>query len=155
MLTKASELHNGRLEFVAVVFFLFPTRFVSHGDFIWEWIQLTQNSIFDTFVCLGLTFQNHKILQLVMTLEKLLKVWGLCFINMHLQTKDVCIICRFGNIYGYGFAFKRGSPYTALFNVELFRLQKDFIISSLTHKWNKEKVKCEMMDNLEEQKAQG
>ena len=39
--------------------------------------------------------------------------------------------------------------------MELFRLQKDFIISSLTHKWTKERVKCEMMDKLEEEQQQG
>lgn len=69
--------------------------------------------------------------------------------------EDLCIICRFGNTYGYGFAFAKHSPYTPLFNVELFRLQKDFKISSFTHKWMKESVKCEMMDNFEEQKERG
>ena len=39
--------------------------------------------------------------------------------------------------------------------MELFRLQNDFIISSLTHKWTKEKVKCELIDNFEEQKHKG
>lgn len=61
----------------------------------------------------------------------------------------------FGNTYGYGFAFGLDSPYTLLFNMELFRLQKDFIISSLTHKWTKERVKCELMDKLEEEQQQG
>lgn len=65
------------------------------------------------------------------------------------------MICRFGNTYGYGFAFGLNSAYTPLFNMELFRLQKDFIISSLTHKWRKERVKCEMMDKLEEEQQQG
>lgn len=63
--------------------------------------------------------------------------------------------CRFGNTYGYGFAFGLRSQYTPLFNMELFRLQNDFIISSLTHKWTKEKVKCELIDNFEEQKDKG
>jgi len=61
----------------------------------------------------------------------------------------------FGNTYGYGFAFARDSPYTPLFKMELFRLQNDFIISSLTHKWTEEKVKCELMDNFEEQQDKG
>lgn len=67
----------------------------------------------------------------------------------------VRLVCRFGNTYGYGFAFRLNSEYTPLFNMELFRLQNDFIISSLTHKWTKEKVKCELIDNFEEQKHKG
>ena len=70
-------------------------------------------------------------------------------------TNVVCIICRFGNTYGYGFAFGLSSPYTPLFNMALFRLQKDFKISSLSHKWTKEGVKCEMMDNFEKQQQEG
>lgn len=61
----------------------------------------------------------------------------------------------FGNTYGYGFAFQKNSQYTPLFNVVLFKLQKDFKISSLTHKWMKEKAKCEMMDKFEEEKKNG
>jgi len=61
----------------------------------------------------------------------------------------------FGNTYGYGFAFARKSPYTPLFNMELFGLQNDFIISTLTHKWTEEKVKCELMDNFEEEQNKG
>jgi len=61
----------------------------------------------------------------------------------------------FGNTYGYGFAFGLSSPYTPLFNMALFRLQKDFKISSLSHKWTKEGVKCEMMDNFEKQQQEG
>lgn len=61
----------------------------------------------------------------------------------------------FGNTYGYGFAFELNSPYTPLFNMELFRLQNEFIISSLTHKWTKERVNCELVDNFEEQQLLG
>ena len=68
---------------------------------------------------------------------------------------NALLVCRFGNTYGYGFAFARDSPYTPLFKMELFRLQNDFIISSLTHKWTEEKVKCELMDNFEEQQDKG
>lgn len=62
---------------------------------------------------------------------------------------------RFGNTYGYGFAFELTSPYTPLFNMELFRLQNEFVISSLTHKWTKERVNCELVDNFEEQQQLG
>jgi len=65
------------------------------------------------------------------------------------------LVYRFGNTYGYGFAFARKSPYTPLFNMELFGLQNDFIISTLTHKWTEEKVKCELMDNFEEEQNKG
>ena len=68
---------------------------------------------------------------------------------------NALLVCRFGNTYGYGFAFDRDSPYTPLFKMELFRLQNDFIISSLTHKWMEEKVKCELMDNFEEEQHKG
>lgn len=61
----------------------------------------------------------------------------------------------FGNTYGYGFAFELTSPYTPLFNMELFRLQNEFVISSLTHKWTKERVNCELVDNFEEQQQLG
>ena len=74
---------------------------------------------------------------------------------LYKMTNVVCIICRFGNTYGYGFAFGLSSPYTPLFNMALFRLQKDFKISSLSHKWTKEGVKCEMMDNFEKQQQEG
>lgn len=39
--------------------------------------------------------------------------------------------------------------------MELFRLQNEFIISSLTHKWTKERVNCELVDNFEEQQLLG
>lgn len=65
------------------------------------------------------------------------------------------LICRFGNTYGYGFAFRLNSQFTPLFNMELFRLQNDFIISSLTHKWTKERVKCELMDSFEKEQQHG
>ena len=72
-----------------------------------------------------------------------------------IKTSVACLIFRFGNTYGYGFAFGLRSPYTPLFNMELFRLQNDFIISSLTHKWTKDRVKCELVDNFEEQQQNG
>lgn len=61
----------------------------------------------------------------------------------------------FGNTYGYGFAFARDSPYTPLFKMELFRLQNEFEISRLTHKWMEENVKCELVDNFEEEQHKG
>ncbi|XP_078376048.1 glutamate receptor ionotropic, kainate 2-like isoform X2 [Oculina patagonica] len=80
-------------------------------------------------------------------------------LNYVSRQEDYCgkikVTGGFGNTYGYGFAFGLRSQYTPLFNMELFRLQNDFIISSLTHKWTKEKVKCELIDNFEEQKDKG
>lgn len=68
---------------------------------------------------------------------------------------NALFVCRFGNTYGYGFAFARDSPYTPLFKMELFRLQNEFEISRLTHKWMEENVKCELVDNFEEEQHKG
>ncbi|EDO46596.1 predicted protein [Nematostella vectensis] len=55
----------------------------------------------------------------------------------------------FGSTYGYGFALPLNSPITNLFNMEIFRLQRDLIIDRLKHKWTY-KTKCEMIDKMKE-----
>jgi hypothetical protein len=66
----------------------------------------------------------------------------------------VVIVHRFGTTYGYGFALALDSSTTNLFNMEIFRLQRDLIIDSLKHKWSS-KEKCEMIDNMKTQNGKG